>query len=86
MSLASAIAQAKRQFTQLTGLEAETVSGLERNGDGDTWVVRLEALELERVPSTMDVLATYELKVSEDGELLGFRRQRRYSRGSVDGD
>lgn len=86
MSLASAIAQARRQFTELTGLKAETISGFERDGDEDTWVVSVEALELSRVPSTMDVLATYELKVSDEGELLGFHRRRRYSRGSVDGN
>ena len=83
MKAGQLIEQAKRQVSELTGLKAETVSGLSRNGD-DEWVVRVEALELTRVPSTMDVLGTYEVKMSADGELVGFRRTRRYHRAATE--
>ena len=42
----------------------------------------MEVLELERVPNTMDILATYEVRLSDDGELLGFQRGRRYHRAA----
>jgi hypothetical protein len=58
--------------SELTGLQAETVTGLSRAGD--SWLVTVEALELARVPNTMDVLGTFEVTISVDGELLGFRR------------
>jgi hypothetical protein len=59
--------------SELTGLHAETVTGLNRAGD-DRWIVTVEVLELARVPNTMDVLGTFEVTLSEEGELLGFRR------------
>jgi hypothetical protein len=46
--------------------------------------VTVEVLELERVPSTMDLLASYEVTLSEDGDVLGFERRRRYHRAAVD--
>ena len=44
----------------------------------------VEVLEVERVPNTMDVLASYEVLLSDDGEVLGFNRRRRYHRAAVD--
>jgi hypothetical protein len=54
-------------------MHPETVTGLNRAGD-DRWVVTMDVLELARVPNTMDVLGTFEVTLSEDGQLLGFRR------------
>ena len=74
--------EAREAVAALTGFEAETVTGLSRNGDG--WVVRVEALELRRVPSTMDVLATYEVLISDDGDVTSLNRKRRYHRASIE--
>jgi hypothetical protein len=77
------VQQARQQVSALTGLQAETVTGLDR-ADGDRWVVTVEALELARVPSTMDVLGTFEVTISADGELLGFRRLGHRRRSSTE--
>ena len=82
MKPAELIREAKDAVSELTGLKVETVSGLDR--DGKSWKVTVEALELERVPSTMDVLGTYEVVLSDDGELTGFNRCGRYHRSQVD--
>jgi Gas vesicle synthesis protein GvpO len=82
MQPVEAIHEAKQQLTEITGLEPETVSALDPD-DGGGWVVHVEALELSRVPNTMDVLASYEVTLSNDGELRGFRRVRRYNRSST---
>ena len=74
---------AREQVAEVTGQPVETVSGLHRNGEG-TWIVNVEVLEMRRVPSTMDLLASYEVTLSEDGDLLGFERRRRYHRAAVD--
>ncbi len=51
------------------------------------WTVTVEMLEDRRIPSSTDILATYEAELDDDGELLGYRRVRRYSRGlGNDGD
>ena len=82
MKPAELIREAKDAVAELTGLTVETVSGLDRDGDG--WRVTVEALELERVPKTMDVLGTYEVELSDDGELNGFKRCARYHRSQVE--
>jgi hypothetical protein len=74
---------AREQAAELTGKEVEAVSGFERDGE-DQWLVTVEVLELERVPNTMDILASYELKLSDDGEVLAFHRLERYHRASQD--
>ncbi|MEU6096336.1 gas vesicle protein [Streptomyces sp. NPDC047079] len=74
--------QARAQFTELTGLAAESVSSFERTEDG--WTVHIEVLELARVPDTMSLLASYEVDLATDGELTGYRRVRRYERGRAD--
>jgi hypothetical protein len=47
----------------------------------DGWVVEFEVLEERRIPSSSDILALYEVELDADGELLAFRRTRRYLRG-----
>jgi hypothetical protein len=74
--------EAKTQVAELTGHQPETVTALSRNGEDGAWIVTVEALELARTPNTMDVLGSYEVTLSEDGELLGFRRRRRYHRAA----
>jgi Gas vesicle synthesis protein GvpO len=65
---------------QLTGKSPESVTGLQRSDDG--WRVAVDVLELERIPSTTDVLATYEVTLDDQGELQGCSRVHRYLRGS----
>ena len=74
--------RAKEQLAELTGHEAELVSSLERRDD--SWHVQVEVVELTRVPSSTDVLASYEMSLDDEGELLEYRRTRRYSRNQTD--
>ena len=67
--------EAARQLLELTGKQAEGVIGLERTEDG--WKVEIEVLELSRIPNTTDVLASYEVTVDSDGELEGYKRDRK---------
>jgi hypothetical protein len=73
---------ARRQVAEVTGHVVESISGFQRDGDG--WTITVEVLELRRVPNTMDLMATYEVTVSADGDVLGFERLRRYHRAAVD--
>jgi hypothetical protein len=72
-------AQAAQQLLELTGKGVEGVTGLERTDDG--WKVHVEVVEVRRIPDTTDILALYEVQVDEDGDLMGYRRLRRYARG-----
>ncbi|MFJ2768781.1 gas vesicle protein [Streptomyces sp. NPDC087300] len=70
---------ARDQLAELTGMEPESVSSFERTDEG--WELEIEVLELARVPDTMSLLASYEVKLDPRGELTGYRRLRRYERG-----
>jgi len=76
--IGTVLAQAKQSFGQLTNLAPEAVSHVERVDDG--WEATFEVLELERVPRSTDVLASYEVELDSDGNLKAWRRVRRYSR------
>jgi Gas vesicle synthesis protein GvpO len=77
-------ATAMEQLTQLTGKPTEGVTGVERNDDG--WRVTVEVLEVRRVPETTDLLAQYDVDTDDQGDLMGYRRVRRYTRGSAQED
>ena len=70
-------------LAELVGCPAEGVTVIRRNEDG--WVVEVEVLEVERVPETSDVLATYEVEIDNDGEIVEFHRLRRYLRTQTEG-
>ncbi|HEX5565373.1 MAG TPA: gas vesicle protein GvpO [Streptomyces sp.] len=82
LPLGEVLRTARSDFTDLTGLRAQSVSRFERTGDG--WALEVEVLELERVPDTMSLMATYEVTLDGDGRLAGYRRVRRYERGRAD--
>ena len=73
---------ARESVEELTGYPPESVSGLEH--EDDTWRVAVDVCELERIPSTTDVLATYVVELDGNGELLGYRRVRRFQRGAAE--
>jgi gas vesicle protein GvpO len=73
---------ARETIQDLTGYPPEAVSGLQ--WDGDSWLVTVDVRELERVPSTTDVLATYVVQLDDSGELLGYKRTKRFVRGQAE--
>jgi gas vesicle protein GvpO len=73
---------ALRQILELTDKQAESITGVERREDG--WTVSIEVVEDRRIPSSADILATYETRIDGDGDLMSYRRVRRYSRGRGD--
>ena len=72
MKPAEVAQRAKDHLTSLTGLDAVTVSGLDKVEAG--WSVAVEMLELKKIPDSMDVLGSYECVVGDDGNLLTYRR------------
>ncbi|MEV0244860.1 gas vesicle protein [Streptomyces sp. NPDC050674] len=74
--------QARGQLAELTGMEAESVSSFEQTEEG--WALEVEVLELERVPDTMSLMASYQVELDTEGQLTGYRRVRRYERGRSD--
>ncbi|MCC2275925.1 gas vesicle protein [Streptomyces sp. ET3-23] len=73
---------ASEQLAELTGLQPESISRLERTDAG--WVAEAEVVELDRIPATMSVMGLYEVNLDPAGTLTGYRRLRRYERGRTD--
>lgn len=73
---------ARRQLQEILGLEPESVSGFEADGDG--WKVTLEVVEVRRIPDSTDVLSSYEVTLDEDGNVAGASQRRRYRRSQVE--
>jgi hypothetical protein len=65
----------------LTGYKPEAVTGLE--WDGELWQVTVDALELERVPNTCDVIGSYVVQLDAKGTLRGYRRAGRFQRAQA---
>ncbi len=82
LSAAQAGRAGLRQITELTGKHPEGVTGVRRSEDG--WLVTVEVIDDRRIPSSTDILSTYETEIDGDGELRSYRRVRRYSRGHGD--
>jgi len=77
-----AIRSAAGQLQELLGRAPESVSALKPTEDG--WEADVEVLELERVPETTSVMATYRVTLDKEGDLVGYERTRRYTRGQID--
>lgn len=73
-----------RQIAELTGKDAEGVAAVEPSDDG--WTVGVEVVEDRRIPPSADVLAIYQAEVGSGGDLISYRRLRRYRRGQGDPD
>jgi hypothetical protein len=83
VTAAVAARRAAQQVAQFTGRSPECVVSIDRADGG--WQVGVEVVETRRIPDTQDVLAIYEVHVDGDGDLLSYRRTRRYARGRLDG-
>ena len=84
VSPADAARIARGHLAQLTGRPIESVLGLHRDDDG--WKVTVEVVELSRIPNSTDLLGCYVVEVDDDGELVGYSRNRRYHRNQADED
>jgi hypothetical protein len=80
-----AIERVRRELPQLLGRPIEAVLGLQREEDSG-WQVTVQVVELSRIPSSTDVLGSYEVNLDSRGELTGYKRNRRYTRNQADED
>jgi hypothetical protein len=64
---------------EMTGKEPGGIVSLEQAED-DRWRVGVEVVETRRIPDSTDILAVYEAELDAEGELVAYRRVKRYSR------
>jgi len=75
------IKKAQEDFARLSKIPVDGVIGLSKTDEG--WVVSLEGLERRAIPDTMDVLGLYEVRLDNEGNLLGFDRKKLRKRGET---
>jgi hypothetical protein len=83
LGAAAAIRAAREQFSTLTGHPPGTVTGARPIPDGG-WSVLIDVVELERIPDSTSVIATYRVDVNNSNEFTACERLRRYTRGTTD--
>lgn len=81
LAIADVVREAVRQFAEVSGCRPEQVSGVRSDGDG--WSVLVDVVDLERVPPSTSVLATYRIDVDGDATMTGYERLRRYTRAAT---
>jgi len=74
---------ARQSLTDMTDRTPVQTTSVSPTDDG--WLVQVEMIEDRRIPSSSDILALYEVELDLDGELLAYRRVRRYLRGQTMG-
>jgi hypothetical protein len=76
-----AVGLARQYITEMTERPAVQTTSVSPTEDG--WLIEVEVIEDRRIPSSSDILALYEVELDIDGELLSYRRIRRYLRGQT---
>ncbi|MDO8751650.1 MAG: gas vesicle protein GvpO [Dehalococcoidia bacterium] len=79
MELAQILALAKKHLGDMTGLKPVTVTQVFKDEDG--WHVGVEMLEMSRIPPASDILGSYDVTLSEEGEVVRMDRRGTRLRG-----
>ena len=71
-SIKELIEKAREELGKITGLELSTTLGAIKEERG--WKVSMEMVEKHSLPDQMDILATYEVILDDDGNVIEFNR------------
>ncbi|MET9438972.1 gas vesicle protein [Streptomyces sp. NPDC006551] len=82
IDISTAMRRASAQLSELLRCEPGSVSAVKSTEEG--WSADVEVVELEKVPDTMSVMASYRVALDPEGRLVGYERTRRYARGQID--
>jgi hypothetical protein len=80
---AKIVARAREQLAAFVGKQPESTSRVEQVDDG--WQLAFEVVELPRVPSSTDVMASYAVTVDGSGSVIDYERTSRYYRNRAEG-
>ena len=71
-SISQLIEKAREELSKMTGLELSTTIGAVKEEKG--WKVALEMVEKHSLPDQMDILATYEVFLDDEANVIEFKR------------
>jgi hypothetical protein len=70
--------EAGNQIEGLVRMKVDSVSAVSRSENG--WEVVVNVVELARIPHSTDVLASYNVSLDAEGDLISYNRGNRYTR------
>jgi len=73
VNIETIINKARNELKKIIGLEPSSVIRTSKDEKG--WHVSIEMVEKKSIPDQMDILATYEVLLDENGTLLNFERK-----------
>jgi hypothetical protein len=74
VNVSKLIRQTRQELAEATGLKLSSTLGVSKDDKG--WLISVEMIEKKSIPDGMDILATYEARVNDEGELLEFGRKK----------
>ncbi|KRE28204.1 gas vesicle protein GvpO [Mycobacterium sp. Soil538] len=77
-----AIALVREYLAEMTDGEPTRTTSVTPTESGG-WIIEVEVVEDRRIPSSGDILGLYEIEIDFSGEMLAYRRTRRYMRGQT---
>ncbi len=83
LTMLEAIAAAKSAIGTMTGQTIDSVAQCARH-DNDHWSVSIDVIESMARLGDNDLLATYQVEIGSNAELVQFNRVRRYHREDQD--
>ncbi|MFQ5883076.1 MAG: gas vesicle protein GvpO, partial [Candidatus Methylomirabilales bacterium] len=83
LSVGDLVEYARNELERLVGLELQSTLKAVRDERG--WLVSAEMIEKHSIPDGMDILATYDILMSDEGEVLEFTRKKLRKRIDTEG-
>ncbi len=84
LTMMSAIDAAKLAIGSMTGQQIDAIVQCSRADEGD-WTVAIDVIESFARMGDNDLLATYQVQLNQDADLVNFNRLRRYHREDQEG-
>lgn len=75
---------AREELSKVTGLELSTTLGTAKDERG--WRITMEMIEKHSIPDQMDILATYEVILDDNGKIVEFNRMKLRKRVDTEGE
>ncbi len=72
IGMAGIVKKARSELEALIGLDIS--STIQATKEGDEWLVSLEVVEKHSIPEGMDILASYDTRLDQTGNMLEFKR------------
>lgn len=74
------LTKGRQRFGELIGYRPGAIVAASPKEDG-TWLVSIECVERESIPTTMDIIGLYEVLLDRQGQILSYTRTKMRKRG-----